>query len=68
MRIGQDIKKEIPALFNKMRYFAARGYYGVGFDRRDNSIVWAKAGGRAENEVFNRRIMLLGVQGKTIRI
>lgn len=68
MRIGQDIKKEIPALFNKMRYFAARGYYGVGFDRRDNSIVWAKAGGRVENEALNRRIMLLGVQGKTIRI
>ena len=43
MYIGKDIHKEIPALFNKMRYFVAKGYRGIKLDKQTNSIVWAKS-------------------------
>lgn len=52
MYIGKDIHKEIPALFNKMRHFVAKGYRGVRLDKSTNSIVWAKPKKQLYNEMF----------------
>jgi GNAT superfamily N-acetyltransferase len=42
MPIGQNIHKEIPALFNKMRYIAEQGYRGLGITPEKNAIIWGK--------------------------
>ncbi len=52
MYIGQDIHKEIPALFNKMQYWVARGYQGIGIHKETNSILWAKDGA-AKNQTMS---------------
>ncbi len=68
MYIGKDIHKEIPALFNKMRHFAAKGYRGVRLDKETNSIIWVKSD--YEYKAVARKVMTnccLNYQGKTIR-
>ena len=69
MYIGKDIHKEIPALFNKMRYFVAKGYRGVRIDKSTNSIVWAKTVEQRYNEIFPQIItnFCANVQDKAIR-
>ena len=69
MYIGKDIHKEIPALFNKMRYFVAKGYRGVKLDKSTNSIVWAKPEEQRYNEMLPQIItnFYANVQGKAIR-
>ena len=42
MYVGKDIHKEIPALFHKMQYRIAQGYYGVGVDKQSHCMIWAK--------------------------
>lgn len=69
MYIGKDIHKEIPALFNKMRHFAAKGYRGVRLDKETNSIIWGKSESDKCKAVA-RKVMInccLNYQGKTIR-
>ncbi len=44
MYIGKDIHKEIPALFSKMQYRVAQGYQGIGINKENHSILWAKTG------------------------
>ena len=71
MYIGQNIHKEIPALFNKMRYLTAKGYQGIAIQRQNNSIVWAKPALRTEAALeqgaVSQPLYLLNVRGKTIR-
>lgn len=69
MFIGKDIHKEIPALFNKMRHFVAKGYRGIKLDKATNSIVWAKAGKQKQRMFHSMGVTSLfaGVQDKTIR-
>ncbi len=42
MYVGKDIHKEIPALFHKMQYRIAQGYYGVGIDKQSHRMIWVK--------------------------
>lgn len=42
MYIGKNIHREIPVLFNKMKYRVAQGYHGIGLDKNSNSLIWAK--------------------------
>lgn len=69
MYIGKDIHKEIPALFNKMRYFVARGYRGIKLDKATNSIVWAKPEFQKYNEITPQVVTdcFAKAQGKTTR-
>lgn len=71
MYIGEDIHREISALFNKMRYFALKGYCGIGIDRRTNSIVWAKRGESLQQDAVAGRLSpatrLSASPSKTIR-
>lgn len=71
MYIGQNIKKEIPALFNKMRYLAKKGFYGVKLDRNSNSIIWAmpeKDGGVVlQQGKVSQKLVFSNVRDKTIR-
>lgn len=71
MYIGQNIHKEIPALFNKMRYLAGKGYHGIKLDRQTNSIIWSRP--QKEKELvleginLSRQFYLEGVRDKTTR-
>ena len=69
MYIGKDIHKEIPALFNKMRYFVAKGYRGIRLDKTTNSIVWAKPEMQRNNEMLPQIMtnFFANIQDRTIR-
>jgi len=43
MPIGNNIQQKIPTLFNKMHYLAKNGYWGISFNKNNNSILWQKA-------------------------
>lgn len=71
MYIGENIHKEIPALFNKMRYLADNGYHGVKLDRQTNCIVWSRPAVEREAVLegagFNQPFYFADVRGKTTR-
>ena len=72
MYLGQDIHKEIPALFNKMRYWAERGYRGGGIDQQSNSLMWVKSSGgepvlALDAASSDLPLCLANAQGKTTR-
>lgn len=71
MYIGKDIHKEIPALFNKMRYFVSKGFRGIKIDQQTNNIIWAKFSDENSKiiplNLASSKFHLVGAPSKTIR-
>lgn len=63
MFVGHNIHKEILPLFNKMRYWASKGYHGVRMDKSSHSLIWVKQ----EEQTRNLWQIKAGVPDKTIR-
>ncbi|MBQ9235061.1 MAG: hypothetical protein IJ184_01160 [Alphaproteobacteria bacterium] len=68
MFVGKNIHREIPALFNKMQYRVAQGYYGVGIDKNTHSLIWEKPrDNAAKNRIMTQPLVQASGQGRTTR-
>lgn len=68
MSIGQDIHREIPALFNRMQYRIEQGYHGVKLEKAGGvfKMVWSKQEEPSNTNVLKRNMLQQKLGMRTI--